>query len=75
MNAADAYLYFTVPTNFKEDTWVTAVERRPGNRRVVHHAHVFLHEPPEPKAANEPDPPKHEDFTVQDGQVNSVGRA
>ena len=32
--------YLTVPTNyeFPEDTWVQAIEVRPGNRRVVHHA-------------------------------------
>jgi hypothetical protein len=71
VNAPDAYLYFTVPTNFKEDTWVTAVELKPGNRRVVHHAHVFLHEPPKPKAANEPEP-AHDDFTVEDGQVHHI---
>jgi hypothetical protein len=38
----DEYDYFTVPTNFTEDRWVTAVELQPGNRKVVHHAHVFL---------------------------------
>jgi hypothetical protein len=32
--------YLTVPTDyvFPEDTWVQAIEVRPGNRRVVHHA-------------------------------------
>ena len=32
--------YMTVPTNyvFPEDTWIQAIEVRPGNRRVVHHA-------------------------------------
>jgi mono/diheme cytochrome c family protein len=32
--------YVTVPTNyeFPEDTWIQAIEVRPGNRRVVHHA-------------------------------------
>lgn len=32
--------YITVPTNyeFPEDTWIQAIEVRPGNRRVVHHA-------------------------------------
>jgi len=38
----DEYVYFTVPTNFTEDRWVSAVELQPGNRKVVHHAHVFL---------------------------------
>lgn len=32
--------YLTVPTDyeFPEDTWIQAIEVRPGNRRVVHHA-------------------------------------
>jgi hypothetical protein len=32
--------YITVPTNyeFPEDAWIQAIEVRPGNRRVVHHA-------------------------------------
>ena len=76
VNAPDAYLYFTVATNFKEDTWVTAVELKPGNRRVVHHAHVFLEEPPEPKNAQaEPVQPKHEPFTIEDGEVHQVNPA
>jgi hypothetical protein len=48
----DQYEYFTVETNFKEDRWVQAVELRPGNRKVVHHAHVYVEAPPEPKEAN-----------------------
>ncbi len=39
------YKYFMVPTNFKEDAWVTAAEIRPGNRSVVHHVIVFVREP------------------------------
>lgn len=35
------YQYFIVPTNFKEDMWVQAVEARPGNRAVVHHILVY----------------------------------
>src|SRR5262249_18298067 len=34
------YQYFQVPTNFKEDKWVQAVEVRPGARSVVHHVLV-----------------------------------
>jgi hypothetical protein len=41
----DEYSYITVPTNFTEDRWVIAAELRPGNRRVVHHAHVFVVDP------------------------------
>lgn len=35
------YLYFTIPTGFKEDKWVQAIEIRPGNRGVVHHVIAF----------------------------------
>jgi Copper type II ascorbate-dependent monooxygenase, C-terminal domain len=38
----DEYIYFTVDPHFTRDTWVKAVELRPGNRRVVHHAHVWI---------------------------------
>jgi mono/diheme cytochrome c family protein len=43
----DEYTYITVPTNFTEDKWVVAAELKPGNRKVVHHAHVFVVEPEE----------------------------
>ena len=38
----DEYTYVAVPTHFTEDRWIVAAELRPGNRRVVHHAHVFV---------------------------------
>jgi Copper type II ascorbate-dependent monooxygenase, C-terminal domain len=41
----DHYLYFRIPTNFKEDRWVQAVEFRPGNRKVVHHAVAYIETP------------------------------
>ena len=31
------YSYVTVPTNLREDTWISAHEFRPDDRRVVHH--------------------------------------
>jgi hypothetical protein len=31
------YLYFTIPTNLKEDIWIRGVELKPTDRRVVHH--------------------------------------
>jgi cytochrome c553 len=49
----DEYEYFTVPTNFTEDKWIVAAELRPGNRKIVHHAHVFVNAPTKPKAAGE----------------------
>ncbi|HEX4163855.1 MAG TPA: cytochrome c [Bryobacteraceae bacterium] len=38
----DEYTYVNVPTHFTEDKWIVAAELRPGNRKVVHHAHVFV---------------------------------
>src|SRR5258708_13746494 len=38
------YLYFTIPTGFKEDKWISAMEIRPGNRGVVHHVIAFVQE-------------------------------
>ena len=42
------YQYFDVPTNFTEDKFVRAVEIRPGNREVVHHALLFTRAPAPP---------------------------
>ena len=47
----DQYIYFTVDPHFDKDVWVKAVELRPGNRRVVHHAHVWIDTPSKPKPA------------------------
>jgi len=44
-SGAVEYQYFPVPTGFKEDRWIQAVEVRPGNRAVVHHIVVYLREP------------------------------
>lgn len=51
----DEYTYITVPTNFKEDRWVIAAELKPGNRKIVHHAHVFVKEnAPKPAGGEAP---------------------
>jgi hypothetical protein len=44
-DGVDKYMYFRIPTNFKEDRWIQAVEFRPGNPKVVHHAVVFIETP------------------------------
>jgi hypothetical protein len=61
------YKYFEVPTNFTEDTFIQAMEVRPGNRAVVHHVIVYAR-PPQPetrpaafKAADGMEIPKSED--------------
>jgi hypothetical protein len=38
----DIYRCFVIPIDLKEDRTVAAVEFRPGNRRIVHHAVFFL---------------------------------
>jgi hypothetical protein len=59
---------FVVETNFKEDRWVQAVEIRPGNRKVVHHAHVWV-DPAEPALKPKPNPnaPKRISYTLREG--------
>ncbi len=42
------YQYIVVPTGFTKDTWVQAVEIRPGNRAALHHAIAFVREPNSP---------------------------
>jgi hypothetical protein len=39
------YTYFTVPTNFKEDRYVEAMEARAGDLSVVHHIVIYVREP------------------------------
>ena len=39
------YQHFIVDPGFTAETWVSAAEVRPGNRRVVHHCSVFLQPP------------------------------
>jgi hypothetical protein len=41
----DTIQNFIVPTNFKEDKWISAAEILPGNRKVVHHVIAFIQTP------------------------------
>ena len=43
------YEYFYIPTNFTEPKWIQAIELRPGNREVVHHALAFYRATPDMK--------------------------
>ncbi len=38
----DEYQYYSIKANFPEDRYIQAVETRPGNKAVVHHAGVIL---------------------------------
>jgi mono/diheme cytochrome c family protein len=46
------YMYYTTPTNFKEDVWVQAAEARPGDRGVVHHIIVSYRDPKSKQRSN-----------------------
>lgn len=43
-----AYKYLRVPTNLKEDRWVTAAEIRSTGRAAMHHVIVFIQDPKNP---------------------------
>lgn len=65
----DDYQRFSgIPTNFKEDVWISAIELRPGNRKVVHHAHVYI-TPPKPAGDAEREQSLFEKYTYKDGTV------
>jgi mono/diheme cytochrome c family protein len=38
----DDYRCFIIPTHYAEDRFVTGVEVRPGNRKIVHHVLIYL---------------------------------
>ena len=38
----DTYRCFVIPTNLAQDTYISAIDFRPGNPRVVHHINAFL---------------------------------
>ena len=40
-----SYQHFAVPTNFKEDRYIQALEARAGNLSVVHHIVIYVREP------------------------------
>lgn len=46
------YQYFTVPTNFKEDRYIHAMEARAGNLSVVHHIVIYVREPKPQRRSN-----------------------
>ncbi|HWX42200.1 MAG TPA: hypothetical protein VN345_13710, partial [Blastocatellia bacterium] len=71
----DEYVYFRIPTNFKEDKWAQAVAFLPGNRRVVHHAVAFIESPARFAEAQRknPSPPGRPDvWTILDTEISPV---
>ena len=62
----DEYVKIIVDPGIAKDIWVKGVELRPGNRRVVHHAHVFLLRPdPPPVRGVQPESPFVRSDTLQ----------
>lgn len=69
----DEYVYFEVPTGFTQDRWVQAAELRPGNRRVVHHAHVWVEAPKPPADAKaEGQKPEQVSLTFTEGKLTHI---
>jgi hypothetical protein len=70
----DAYEHFTVPTNFKEGVWIRAAEIKPGNREVVHHAHVLLVDDDLAKmeVASTANMPSLAKFLVKEGKLTRI---
>jgi hypothetical protein len=52
----DIYRCFVIPLNLTEDRYVSAVEFRPGNRKVVHHAILHIEEPGPDRQRDAADP-------------------
>jgi hypothetical protein len=44
-DSPDEYTWHTIPTNFTEDKYIQALEVRPGNPAVVHHAAILIQDP------------------------------
>ena len=52
----DVYRCFVIPTNLPEDVYVSAVEYRPGNRKVVHHVLSYVDTSKVARKRDEADP-------------------
>jgi hypothetical protein len=53
---ADVYQCFVIPTDYKEDRYVSAIEVRPGERAVVHHVIAYLDTTGEARKLDAADP-------------------
>src|SRR5215813_7030916 len=73
--AMDEYVYFRIPTHFKEDKWAQSVVFRPGNRRVVHHAVAFIETPErfaESLRKNQAPPDRSDVWTILDTEISPI---
>ncbi len=62
------YQYFSVPTNFKEDRYIQALEARAGNLSVVHHIVMMVREPGEPNRQRG----QTKNFNIADGILGAL---
>ena len=67
----DEYIYFTVPPHFAEDRWIQSAELKPGNRRIVHHAHVWVDES-KPAPPENPGTPAKVSLTFTEGKLTHI---
>lgn len=68
---ADIYRCFVIPTKLPEDTYVTAIEYRPGNRSVVHHMLAYVDVSGEARKKDEKDPgPGYECFSGPEVEIH-----
>jgi peroxiredoxin len=70
----DVFRCFVLPSNLAEDKYVAAVEVRPGNTRVVHHALLFLDRTGQGRQLQEKEQERKPDDSILDrGLGYSVG--
>jgi hypothetical protein len=62
------YQHFTVPTNFKEDRYVQALEARAGNLSVVHHIVMYARDPAEQSRGRG----QNRKFNIADGILGAL---
>ncbi len=61
------YQYFAVPTNFKEDRYIQALEARAGNLSVVHHIVMMVRDPAEQSRRGQ-----NRKFNIADGILGAL---
>src|SRR5262245_14276055 len=62
------YQYFSVPTGFKEDKYIQALEARAGNLSVVHHIVMYVRDPRE----GPPRGQREQKFNIGDGILGAL---
>jgi mono/diheme cytochrome c family protein len=66
------YQHFAVPTNFKEDRYIQALEARAGNLSVVHHIVMYVREPGQPAMGQGGGARGNRKFNIGDGILGAL---